>query len=215
MNNKLNLVITVAGTALFLSGAATAQANPTFGSCLNPQWTLTQTNYGDAHGVIGVGAYAGTDTIYSSNGNVLQCLCTSDGKGYQTNWRKASGMSQGEINDLKSQGWIYTPYGEDWGLDKGPYLAKNTEYNCASCTPTPTATVTPTVSETTTPTPTVTTTETPGPTATSVPATSTPTSENKVLGAIASTGNTFAIYASVLAGAISLIAGLVLRKFSK
>jgi len=205
--NKTTLFITAAGTMLFLGSASHAYANPSFGSCLNPQVSASQINVGNNHGVIGIGAFDGTDTIYSVNGYVMQCLCASNGKGYQTDWVKASGMSQGDIDSYKAQGWIYTPYGEDWGLEKGPYLAKNTEYTCATCTPTPT--VTPAA------TPTVTT--TPGPTATPTPGSSTTTNNNttNVLGALASTGNAFTIYASILAGAVSLILGMTLKKFSK
>jgi cell division septation protein DedD len=223
--NKTNLLITAAGTMLFLGSASHAYANSSFGSCLNPQAGASQVNVGPNHGVIGIGAFDGTDTIYNVNGNVLQCLCTSNGQGYQTDWLKASGMSQGQIESYKAQGWMYTPYGEDWGLDKGPYLAKNTEYNCASCTPTPAAT--PSVTETPTPGPSAT------PTPTSTTTTTTTTTNNNttnnnttnnnttnnsgssVLGAMASTGNAFTIYASILAGAASLVMGLVLKKFSK
>lgn len=212
--NKKVILSTTAGLALFLGSAAQAQATVNFGSCLNPQWTKTQENVGSAHGVIGIGSFAGTDSIYASNGNVMQCLCTENGKGYQTNWLKASHKSAGEIESLKSQGWMYVPYGEDWGLEKSPYLAKNIEYSCAYCTPTPAPTSTPTPGATATPT----VTPTAGPTATPTPGPSaTPTSApgTSVLGTVASTGNAFVIYASVLAGAASLIIGLVLRKFSK
>lgn len=211
--NKTNVVITAAGTLLFLGTASQAYANPSFGSCLNPQTSASQVNVGNNHGVIGIGAFDGTDTIYSVNGNVMQCLCTSNGKGYQTDWMKASGMSKGEIESYKSQGWIYTPYGEDWGLDKAPYLAKNTEYNCASCTPTPAATPSVTQSPTATPTP--------GSSSSSNTTNNNTTNNNTtnnyttVAGTLASTGNAFTIYASILAGAASLIMGLVLKKFSK
>lgn len=74
-------------------------------------------------------------------------------------------------------------------------------------TPTPTATLTPIPTET--PTPGMTNTPTPEPTATPTPG------KGEVLGALAPTGNTFFIYAVILSGAISVIAGLILRKFSK
>ena len=210
MNTK-NILITVTSLSLFLSAATTAHANPIpeFGSCMNPQWGMTQQNQGSNHGVVGVGSFNGTDTIYASNGNVVQCLCTDLGKGYQTNWLRADNLSSDQIDNLKAQGWIYVPFGDDWGLDKVPYLAKNSEYTCTSCTttPTPTVTVTPTATPTT-----VGPTETPGPTATGTPSTPTPTSG--VLG-LAATGSQLMTYIAVFLAAGSLMAGLFLKKFSK
>jgi hypothetical protein len=88
-------------------------------------------------------------------------------------------------------------------------------YSDSSCevkeTPTPTPTVTPTA------TPTVTATPTPGVTATPTPqpgSTATPTPQPTVQG-FAKTGNALMMYALVAAGAASLIAGVVLKKFSK
>ena len=134
--NKRILITSLATTALFLTAASPAHANPIpeFGSCLNPQWSKTQQNTGSNHGVVGIGSYAGVDSIYESNGNVLQCLCTDDGKGHQTNWLKADTLSKGQKEELQSQGWIYVAYGEDWGLHKSAYMAKNSEYTCADCT---------------------------------------------------------------------------------
>lgn len=198
--NKKNVLVTATSVALFLATASVANANavPDFGSCLNPQWSKTQENTGSNHGVVGLGSFAGVDSIYRNGGNVLQCLCTDDGKGYQTNWLKADNMSDSQKSELKSQGWMYVPYGKDWGLDDTPYMAKNIEYTCVNCTPTPT----PSVEVTPTPT------EKPGPTAT-------PTTESKVGGALAATGNAGIIYLSILAGAAALITGMVLRRFSK
>lgn len=83
---------------------------------------------------------------------------------------------------------------------------------------TPTPTLTPTPSPTIIPTPTSgpapTNTPAPGPTSTPAPGpTSTPTpAKGEVL---ALTGNTASIYAVIIAGAISLISGLILKKVSK
>ncbi|MGI8419907.1 MAG: hypothetical protein ACR2LN_04650 [Candidatus Levyibacteriota bacterium] len=218
MYKKILLMTPIAAT-LFMSAALPVYANPIpqFGSCVNPQWAQTQVNYGDSHGVVGVNKFPGVDSIYSSNGNTMQCLCTNTGEGYQTNWLKASNYSHDQIESLQAQGWIYISEAEakdSWGLESGPYLAKNETYACTACTPTPTVTPTGTL----TPTPTVTT---PGPTATPGPgATATP--ETKVQGAsannnnvLASTGNALVIYVSLLAGAVSLILGLFLKKFGK
>jgi hypothetical protein len=217
MNKKTVSLFGLAAT-LYLSAVPTVSANynSSFGTCLNPQWQQTQLNYGSGHGVIGVGSFDGTDTIYQSGSNVMQCLCTASGDGYQTNWMKASDMSQSEIDNYKAQGWIYVPYGDDWGLDKGPYLAQNISYTCTACTPTPTPNVsvtpTPTVTPTVTPTPGPTDTPTPGPSATPTPGTQVgAASANNLAG----TGSSLLIYASLLAGAASLILGMILRKFSK
>jgi len=207
--NKKTLSISAIAATLYLSAAFPVSANqvPDFGTCLNPQWSQTQVNYSGKHGVVNVNSFNGTDTIYESNGNVLQCLCTDSGAGYQTNWLNASGYSSSEIDYLKAQGWMYVADGSQWGLQQSPYMAKNISYTCTSCTPTPT--------------PTVTTTPTPGPTATPTPGpTATPTPETKVESAaanntLASTGNWLVIAIVFLAGVSSLIVGMVLRKSSK
>jgi len=216
MNKKTLLLLPVLAT-LYLSAAPLVNANqiPDFGSCLNPQWSQTQVNYSGQHGVVGVNSFPGTDTIYESNGNVLQCLCTDSGAGYQTNWLKVSGYSDSQIDDLKAQGWIYVPDGRVWGLDDSQYMAKNISYQCTTCTPTPTVTPTPT----TTVTPTVT--PTPGPTATPTPGpTATPTPETQVGAAsanntLAFTGNWLIIALVFLAGIISLVIGMFLKKSGK
>jgi hypothetical protein len=79
----------------------------------------------------------------------------------------------------------------------------------STCTPTPTLTptVTPTAGPTNTPTPGPSATPTPGPAAT-------PTPTERVLG-LAYTGNSLLIYGLVLIGGVSLILGLVFKKFSK
>lgn len=194
---------------------AFAWQKPDFGTCLNPQVGASQVNTGSDHGVVGYsGAFSGTDSIYSlSDGNVMQCLCADNGAGYQTNWWKVAGMSDQEVRVHENEGWTYFADAGSWGLD-GAYLAKTSTYVCAQVTPTCTPTPTPIVSETPTPTPT----STPGPTNTPTPGpTNTPTPKaqsNAVLG-LASTGNVTFLYFLTIAGAASLILGLVLRKFSK
>jgi len=214
--HKKTLSLFGISATLFLSAAAPVSANytPSFGSCLNPQWAQTQVNTGANHGVVNVGSFSGTDTIYQSGNNVMQCLCTDQGVGYQTNWLSASDLSSDQIANLRAQGWIYIPYGDDWGLSKGPYLAQNSSYACTACTPTPTpsTTVTPTVTPTNTPTPGPTATPTPGPSATPTPGTQVGAASANNL---ANTGNALLIYGSLLAGAASLILGMILRKFSK
>ncbi|MBA3723675.1 MAG: hypothetical protein H0W89_02140 [Candidatus Levybacteria bacterium] len=210
MNNK-SLIASLTGVALFLGTITPAQAYnmPEFGSCLNPQWSKTQENKGSDHGVIGVGTYAGTDTIYESNGNVLQCLTTDTGTGYQTNWLKATNLSTDEMKELESKGWIYVAHGEDWGLEKCVYMAKNGDYTSAA-----TSTPTPVASPDVTPTPAI-----GGSDSTPTTSESASTSETQtsvpVLGGLAPTGNALTIYLAILAGIASISTGIVLRKFSK
>lgn len=200
MTKKTFTILPIA-TTLFLSVALPVYANtiPQFGSCLNPQWTKIQENVGSLHGVVGVGSFTGTDSIYSANGNIMQCLCADNGNGYQTNWLKASNLSNNQIDELRAQGWVYIPYGDDWGLEKTAYVAKNVDYTCTACTPTPTGTITPTPTNTTQPGP-------------------TPTPETRVGGAsannttLASTGAARFMTILFLAGAASLIVGMILHR---
>jgi len=217
---KKTIAITSLTGILALSAAlpAFADTTPNFGTCLNPQWSQTQVNYGSNHGVINVGNFSGTDTIYSSNGNVMQCLCADNGEGYQTNWLKASGLSWSQIDSLSAQGWTYVPDASAWGLGESAYLAQNNTYTCTTCTPTPTPTdTTPTptgtVTPTVTPTAGPTVTPTPGPAATPTPVTQVgAAAANNTL---AFTGNWLVIFSVFSAGVASLILGVVLRKFSK
>ncbi len=97
--------------------------------------------------------------------------------------------------------------------------------SCGVVTPTPTPCLTNTPTPTVTPTPTPTNTPTPGPTATPTPGpTSTPTPgptatptpvQGTVASTLASTGNAAIIFAVIIAGAISLISGLILKKLGK
>ncbi len=215
--NKKGLSLFGITATLYLSAAFPAYANPTpsFGTCLNSQWSQIQVNAGDQkHGVVGIDSFYGTDTIYESGGNAMQCLCTDQGQGYQTNWMKAAAMSQSQIDNYKAQGWIYVPLGKEWGLDDSTYLAKNSSYTCTACTPTPTpsVSVTPSVTPTVTPTAGPTETPTPGPSATPTPGTQVGAASANNL---ASTGNALLIYGSLLAGAASLILGVILRKLNK
>ncbi len=118
-------------TQLFVRPAF-AVATPTFPSCANPQGT-TKVSYSEGtHGIVGSGAtYTGKDTVYTLTDNTLtQCFCSADGQGIQTNWWKANFLSENDINVLKSEGWIYVPAGNLWGLSADPYVAKNTAYSC-------------------------------------------------------------------------------------
>ena len=128
------LVFVLALTSVQPVAASGAQNNGVeFGSCVNPQWSVSQVNKGNDHGVVGeTESYAGTDTIYKSCGNALQCLCIENGKGIETKWMDASGLSDSQVSTYKKEGWIYVATGSNWGLKDVPYLAKNSDFACKS-----------------------------------------------------------------------------------
>jgi hypothetical protein len=106
---------------------------PNFPTCSNPQGIMVANYESGIHGVVGGNSYSGSDKVYKFDGiNLIQCLCTVDGMGIQTNWWKASSLDDIQINKLKSEGWIYIPTGSVWGLDQDTYLAKNINYSCTS-----------------------------------------------------------------------------------
>lgn len=112
---------------------ALAYQIPNFPACSNPQGNLIVSYDSGTHGVVGGLAYSGSDKVYKiSDDNLIQCLCTIDGQGIQTNWWKASSLDESEIEELKRSGWIYIPNGSVWGLDQGAYIAKNISYSCLS-----------------------------------------------------------------------------------
>ena len=133
MSNKFLTALFIFPLLLAYSAApASAYSVPDFGSCLNPQTSAEQVNSGSNHGVVGYDnqAFSGTDNIYSlSDNNVLQCLCTDDGDGYQTNWLKADNIGEPDRKVLESQGWTYFSDAGSWGLS-GSYLAKTDTYSC-------------------------------------------------------------------------------------
>ena len=113
--------------AAFYVQNASAVSAPDFPACSTPTGSL-KVQYNDGtHGVIGNNAeFKGKDTVYSVNQNqVLQCLCTSDGQGIQTNWWKAGTLTQDEINSQINNEWKYVTNGLAWGLTDDPYLIKN------------------------------------------------------------------------------------------
>ena len=112
--------------------SAFAATPPDFPACTNPQGPIRSQYNNGVHGVVGNSAeFKGKDTVYTVNENqVLQCLCTDDGQGIQTNWWKISSLNDSEIQVLKNSGWYYVPNGALWGLDNAPYMAKNNSYTC-------------------------------------------------------------------------------------
>lgn len=103
-----------------------------FPSCANPQGQVIASYNEGIHGIAGrTETFSGKDSVYlQSNGNALQCFCPVNGQGIQTNWLKASSLTDTDIAVYKSQGYIFIPNGSLWGLSNVPYLAKNIDYSC-------------------------------------------------------------------------------------
>lgn len=111
-----------------------AQIQPSdFPVCANPQGSVKSQYASGTHGIPGSSAtYQGSDTVYQlSTDKQTQCFCAVDGSGIQTNWLKASGLSEEDINQHKDAGWIYIQNGANWGLDGTAYLSYNSTYSCA------------------------------------------------------------------------------------
>lgn len=126
------LVISIVFTTLISTAQASAQTVPSFPSCINPQGSLKVSYSEGTHGIVGRSeSYTGSDAVYRLNEDTLtQCFCADDGSGIQTNWWKASSLSENEIQTLRNQGWYYVPNGGLWGLSADPYLAQNSSYTC-------------------------------------------------------------------------------------
>jgi hypothetical protein len=132
MKIKISFVVALMFFVLSFKSAFAVDV-PNFPACSNPQGALIVSYDSGIHGVAGGNSYTGSDKVYKIDENSLvQCLCTADGKGIQTNWWKASSLDVTQITTLKSEGWIYIPTGSVWGLDQDAYLAKNIGYSCIS-----------------------------------------------------------------------------------
>lgn len=113
---------------------AQAVTPPGFPSCTAQISSPVLASYsGGSHGIPGSSAtYTGSDKVYAIDGTVqvVQCFCTDDGKGIQSNWWKASSLSDADIKVLLSQGWIYIANGLAWGLSDAGYVVQNVEFAC-------------------------------------------------------------------------------------
>ena len=109
-----------------------AVTTPTFPTCANPQGVLKVSYSTGSHGIVGVNTeQKGSDSVYTlSDGTLMQCFCSDDGSGIQTNWWKVSLLTDAQIKVLKIQGWFYVPNGALWGLSEAPYMAYNSSYSC-------------------------------------------------------------------------------------
>src|SRR3989344_1419749 len=118
---------------------------PTFPSCSLQSGSGDIAHYDNGiHQIVGDGLLEGADDVYSqANGNALQCFCPVEGdSGIQTVWWRIGDLSNEEIQEFLSQGWILEN-GLQWNLNDENYLVKNSEFSCAEPTPTPTPTPTP------------------------------------------------------------------------
>src|SRR5687768_3170986 len=82
---------------------------PEFPSCTDYNGELKVFYPTGQHAIVGVeGLKSGSDKVFFlSNNNYLQCFCPLEGPGIQTNWLAAGNLSQEEINDLVTRGWIF------------------------------------------------------------------------------------------------------------
>ncbi len=121
-------------TIAFVASPVYAVSTPNFPFCNNPQAPLRVSYRAGTHGIVGSStALEGSDSVYqASDMTVLQCFCSVNGEGIQTNWWKASSLTEEQVQQLKSEGWNYIPNGGVWGLDSDPYVAKNLNYSCLS-----------------------------------------------------------------------------------
>lgn len=105
---------------------------PNFPSCAAPSGSLIADYNSGTHGIVGsTSVYTGSDRVYQVTGDTLvQCFCAENGQGIQTNWWKASSLSQEQVQTLIAQGWYYIQDGDLWGLSADPYVAKNNTYSC-------------------------------------------------------------------------------------
>jgi hypothetical protein len=132
----LQKIITLSVFLAFLASAQVVRAVevPNFPTCSNPQGVLKVSYDSGTHGIVGnPGEFKGSDKMYTINDTQgVQCFCSTEGTGIQTNWWKIGSLTQDQIQTLKNLGWVFVPNGAGWGLDQGPYMAQNTNYSCGS-----------------------------------------------------------------------------------
>jgi hypothetical protein len=116
----------------FFATPSFAVTEPTFPLCANTQGIVKSSYPSGTHGIAGfTGIFIGSDTVYTLTADThIQCFCSVDGNGIQTNWWKVSSLTAEEIDTLLNLGWVYIPNGGLWGLEETPFLAQNTNYGC-------------------------------------------------------------------------------------
>lgn len=135
MKSKIFVCLLFLALLIVLAGftqKAFAVDVPNFPLCTAPRGEVIARYTSGTHGVPGdTATYLGEDVVYKVNENqVLQCLCTIDGEGIQTNWWQFEALSDDQMDILKSQGWIFVQDGSLWGLKAVPYFAKNAGFAC-------------------------------------------------------------------------------------
>lgn len=117
-----------------LSVASAAAPIPSFPSCVSPQGTVKVHYDRGTHGIVGnPNTFTGRDTVYQlTNDTLTQCFCADDGAGIQTNWWRATSITEEQKKQLEGEGWKFIPNGADWGLENTSYYAKNNEFTCKS-----------------------------------------------------------------------------------
>lgn len=82
------VIVTALIVCLAKPGISLAVSTPSFPSCVNPTGQVIASYQDGTHGVPGdTNTYTGEDTVYALNAEqVVQCLCTSNAEGIQTNW---------------------------------------------------------------------------------------------------------------------------------
>jgi len=113
-----------------------AQTQPSFPACSNPQGDLVASYDNGTHGIVGrTDSYTGSDRVYKfDDGNLIQCFCSDNGDGIQTDWWRVGQIASNLLDQQKVAGWTFVPSGLPWGLDDTSYLARNSEYSCGSST---------------------------------------------------------------------------------
>ncbi|QQS39486.1 hypothetical protein IPM62_02645 [Candidatus Woesebacteria bacterium] len=202
-NSKMNIAksISLSLVSLLLSLSLTSSVSaqsaiPNFPACSNPQGVLKVSYTDGQHAIVGEGVLrAGSDYVYSlENGSAMQCFCSENGSGVQTNWWKISSLDEDEIETLKKLGWVFVPSGSVWGLDASSYMAINANYSCGGSTNSSS-----TSSNSNTSTGSV------------LSAAASTSNGGSVLG-LATTGNLATITIYTLLGFSSLLAGVILKK---
>lgn len=105
---------------------------PNFPACVTATGTVIASYDSGTHGIVGdSGTYTGSDKVYKiTDTTLVQCFCSTNGSGIQTNWWKTSSLTQEQFKQLEADGWIYVPNGAAWGLEDTSYMAKNSNYSC-------------------------------------------------------------------------------------
>lgn len=119
------------GREVVLKGKVENSIDPDeFPSCTAPEGKIIAGYKTGKHEIIGIGLLSGSDYVYQLSENtkekVMQCYCSQNGRGIQTNWIRTD-----DIEGYKSKGFPFSiQSGSSWNLDSESYAAQNVEYKC-------------------------------------------------------------------------------------